>query len=195
MPLRELSQPIARLPAAERTGCAAGRFLSAFARYACGAEPELHAQPHAGLEPRAGTERRRTRIEDADSAASDGFGWDGRFNRMRNQASFPPFNPNEMDNKDAAAVLSKLERAAYAARFREVFGDNILAGPAKAFTQAMYATERFELKAKSSHPYTCKLDYYLDGKVRLAAHELRDKKLFDEPARGIRSGWLALALH
>ena len=124
------------------------------------------------------------RIEDSDNAPVGGFGWDGRFNRLHDQASFPLLNPNEMANKDPAAVLAKLEHAPYAARFREVFGQNIFTDPNKAFTQAMYAIERFELEDPSFHPYTSKFDYYLDGKVQLTARELRGKKLFDDPAAG-----------
>jgi cytochrome c peroxidase len=89
-----------------------------------------------------------------------------------------------MANKDPAAVLAKLQHTLYAARFKEVFGQNIFADPTKAFTQAMYAIERFELEHPSFRPYTSKLDYYLDGKVQLTAQELRGKKLFDDPAGG-----------
>ena len=82
-------------------------------------------------------------------------------------------------------MLAKLEQAPYAARFKEVFGQNIFADPHKAFAQAMYAIERFELEDPSFHPYTSKFDYYLDGKVQLTAQELRGKKLFDDPAGAI----------
>ncbi|WP_259461443.1 cytochrome-c peroxidase, partial [Paraburkholderia fungorum] len=124
------------------------------------------------------------RLSETDNAPVGGFGWDGRFNRLHDQASFPLFNPDEMANKDPAAVLAKLEQAPYAARFREVFGQNIFADRTKAFAQAMYAIERFELEDPSFHPYTSKFDYYLDGKVQLTAQELRGKKLFDDPAGG-----------
>ncbi|NML99914.1 cytochrome-c peroxidase, partial [Paraburkholderia sp. RP-4-7] len=99
------------------------------------------------------------RLSETDNAPVGGFGWDGRFNRLHDQASFPLLNPNEMANKDPAAVLAKLEHAPYAARFKEVFGQNIFTDPNKAFTQAMYAIERFELEDPSFHPYTSKFDY------------------------------------
>ncbi|WP_425596403.1 cytochrome-c peroxidase, partial [Paraburkholderia fungorum] len=124
------------------------------------------------------------RLSETDNAPVGGFGWDGRFNRLHDQASFPLFNPDEMANRDPAAVLAKLERAPYAARFREVFGQNIFADRTKAFAQAMAAIERFELEDPSFHPYTSKFDYYLDGKVQLTAQELRGKKLFDNPTGG-----------
>ena len=64
----------------------------------------------------------------------------------------------------------------YAARFKDVFGQNIFADRTRAFTQAMYAIERFELEDPSFHPCTNKFDYYLDGKVQLTAQDLRRKK-------------------
>jgi len=124
------------------------------------------------------------RIEDTDNAPSGGFGWDGRFNHLHEQASFPLFNPNEMANPNSAGVLAKLERAPYAARFKALFGQTIFSNPDKAFAQAMAAIERFELEDPSFHPYTSKFDYYLDGQVQLTARELRGKKLFDDPAAG-----------
>jgi cytochrome c peroxidase len=124
------------------------------------------------------------RLSETDNAPMGGFGWDGRFNKLHDEATFPLFNPNEMANKDPAAVLAKLQHTPYAARFKEVFGQNIFADPTKAFKQAMYAIERFELEDPSFRPYTSKFDYYLDGKVQLTAQELRGKKLFDDPAGG-----------
>ncbi|WP_345812086.1 cytochrome c peroxidase [Paraburkholderia sp. PREW-6R] len=124
------------------------------------------------------------RLSETDNAPVGGFGWDGRFNLLHDQATFPLFDSNEMANKDPAAVLAKLERAPYASRFKEVFGRNIFVGRSKAFAQAMYAIERFELEDPSFHPYTSKYDYYLDGKVQLTAQETRGQKLFDDPARG-----------
>jgi cytochrome c peroxidase len=124
------------------------------------------------------------RLSETDNAPVGGFGWDGRFNHLHDQATFPLFDSNEMANKDPAAVLAKLEHAPYAARFKEVFGQNVFADPSKAFTQAMYAIERFELEDPSFHPYTSKFDDYLDGKLQLTAQELRGKKLFDNPSGG-----------
>lgn len=124
------------------------------------------------------------RLEESDNVPVGGFGWDGRFNHLHDQAGFPLTNPNEMANKDPASIVSKIERAPYAARFKEVFGQNIFVDRSKAYTLAVHAIERFELEDPSFHPYTSKFDYYLDGKVQLTAQELRGKKLFDDPNRG-----------
>ncbi|RQS72569.1 cytochrome-c peroxidase [Burkholderia sp. Bp8963] len=124
------------------------------------------------------------RLTDADNAPAGGFGWDGRFNHLQDQASFPLLNPNEMANKSPEDVVAKLRRAPYAARFRAVFGVHVFDDPKQAFAQAMVAIERFELDDPGFHPYSSKFDAYLDGKATLTAQELRGKRLFDDPARG-----------
>ncbi|ANB74258.1 hypothetical protein AYM40_19220 [Paraburkholderia phytofirmans OLGA172] len=60
----------------------------------------------------------------------------------------------------------------------------VFTDPDKAFAQAMYAIERFELEDPSFHPYTSKFDDCFDVKLQLTAHWLRGKKLFDNPADG-----------
>ncbi|XXA04721.1 cytochrome c peroxidase [Paraburkholderia sp. A3BS-1L] len=123
------------------------------------------------------------RFED-DNAPSGGFGWDGRFNRLSDQATFPLFNPGEMANRDAASVVAKLARAPYAARFKQVYGETVFDSPQVALRQAMAAIERYELEEPDFHPYTSKFDYYLDGKAQLTASERRGKQLFDDPHGG-----------
>ncbi|QGZ61798.1 cytochrome-c peroxidase [Paraburkholderia acidisoli] len=124
------------------------------------------------------------RLTDADSPPSGGFAWDGRFNTLHDQALFPLFNANEMANRDAGAVVARLERAPYAARFRQVFGETIFVSKDMALRQAMRAVERYELEEPGFHPYSSKFDAYLDGEAQLTASELRGMKLFDDPARG-----------
>lgn len=124
------------------------------------------------------------RLTDADSPPSGGFGWDGRFNTLHDQALFPLFNANEMANRDAADVVAKLARAPYAARFKQVFGETIFVSKDAALRQAMAAVERYELEEPGFHAYTSKFDAYLDGKAQLTASELRGKKLFDDPNSG-----------
>ncbi len=124
------------------------------------------------------------RLTDADSPPAGGFGWDGRFDSLHDQALFPLFSANEMANRDPAEVAAKLSRAPYAARFRQVFGETIFASKDAALRQAMMAVERYELEDPSFHPYTSKFDAYLDGKAELSASEMRGKKLFDDPNSG-----------
>ncbi|WP_179405021.1 cytochrome-c peroxidase [Burkholderia guangdongensis] len=124
------------------------------------------------------------RVTDTDNAPIGGFTWDGRFDRLRDQATFPLLNPDEMANRNAADVVAKLKRAPYAARFTALFGEHALDDPTRALAQAGTAIERFELDDPTFHPYTSKFDAYLDGKATLTAQELRGMKLFDDPQRG-----------
>jgi len=113
-----------------------------------------------------------------------GLTWDGRFNRLRDQAVFPLLNPVEMANANASTVVSKLRAAPYAPDFRALFGDGIFGDVHAAFARALYAIERFELTDPSFHPFTSKYDAYLDGYATLTPQELHGKKLFDDPQRG-----------
>jgi cytochrome c peroxidase len=77
-----------------------------------------------------------------------------------------------------------LTRATYVADFRRAFGPGIFDDTSRAYSQALYAIERFELQDPSFHPYDSKFDFYLDGKVELTSVERRGLELFDDPRRG-----------
>jgi cytochrome c peroxidase len=124
------------------------------------------------------------RILEGNEPPAGGFGWDGRFNSLREQAAFPLLAPNEMANSSPADVAAKLRRAPYAQEFRRLFGAQILDAPAAAYTRALSALERFELDDPSFHPYTSKYDGFLEGKAALSAQELRGLALFNDPHRG-----------
>jgi cytochrome c peroxidase len=113
-----------------------------------------------------------------------GYGWDGRFDSLREQVAFPLLASNEMANADAAAVAAKLRAAPYAEEFRQVFGARVFDDPQAAFEQARVALERFLLEDPDLHPYTSRFDQYLDGRVELTAQEQRGLALFDDPERG-----------
>jgi cytochrome c peroxidase len=123
------------------------------------------------------------RVRDGEMPAG-GYGWDGRFDALREQAAFPLLDPNEMANAGPAAVVAKLRAAPYAEEFRRVFGHDIFDDPQRAFAQARLALERFELEDPDLHPYSSRFDQYLDGKVQLTAQEQRGLALFEDPARG-----------
>ena len=124
------------------------------------------------------------RILEGNEPPAGGFGWDGRFNSLREQAAFPLLAPNEMANSSPADVAAKLQRAPYAQEFRRLFGRQILDDPAAAYTRALSALERFELDDPSFHPYTSKYDGFLEGTAALSAQELRGLALFNDPRRG-----------
>jgi cytochrome c peroxidase len=124
------------------------------------------------------------RLADGDEPPAGGFGWDGRFNSLHEQAAFPLLAPDEMANRSVQEVVDKLARAPYAARFRQLFGADIFTRPEQAFREAMLALERFELDDASLHPYTSRFDAYLAGRARLSEPELRGYALFKDPKAG-----------
>jgi cytochrome c peroxidase len=124
------------------------------------------------------------RLMEANEPPSGGFGWDGRFNTLHEQAAFPLLAPNEMANAGPDEVVAKLQRAPYAESFRLLFGADIFANPRLAFARALEAVERFELEDASFHPYSSRYDDYLDGKVQLSERERRGLALFDDPKNG-----------
>jgi cytochrome c peroxidase len=124
------------------------------------------------------------RILEGEEPPTGGFGWDGRFNTLHEQAAFPLLSPNEMANSGPKDVAAKLQRADYAGEFRNLFGTNIFDDSHQAYTQALSALEHFELEDPGFRPYNSKYDDYLDGKVALSAQELRGLALFDDPVRG-----------
>jgi cytochrome c peroxidase len=124
------------------------------------------------------------RILEGEEPPVGGFGWDGRFNTLHEQAAFPLLAPNEMGNAGPEDVAAKLQRAAYAGEFRAVFGARIFDDPRRAYAQALLAIERFELEDPSFHPYNSQYDDYLDGEAQLSEQEQRGLALFDDPQRG-----------
>jgi cytochrome c peroxidase len=127
---------------------------------------------------------RAERIIEGEEPPRGGFGWDGRFDSLHEQATFPLLSPNEMANTSAEAVAARLKRAAYAKDFREAFGADAFNDSGKAYSASLLAIERFELEDESLHPYTSKYDDYLDGKIALTPQELHGKALFDDPQGG-----------
>lgn len=124
------------------------------------------------------------RIREGNEPPTGGFGADGRFTSLHEQAAFPLLAPNEMANAEPGAIVASLSRAKYANEFRNVFGDGVFDDSVKAFANALYAIERFELEDASFHPYDSKYDAYLDGRAALTPAERRGLALFDDSLRG-----------
>lgn len=124
------------------------------------------------------------RLMDMDNSPRGGFGWDGRFDTLHDQASFPLLNADEMGNLDAGHFVTRLRKSGYAEDFLRLYGKDAFSHPEAALRQAGYALERFELQDASFQPYTSKFDLYLDGKATLTRQELRGMKLFDDPKGG-----------
>ncbi len=124
------------------------------------------------------------RLIEKDEPPAGGFGWDGRFGSLHEQAVFPLLAPNEMANADVAALVRRLAHSPNAQRFRQVFGPRVFDDQNRAYADLLSALERFELEDPSFRPYSSKYDDYLDGKVALSAAEQRGLALFDDPMNG-----------
>ncbi len=126
----------------------------------------------------------RERLTETDHVPVGGLTWDGRFDSMAKQASFPLLAHNEMANADAAAVAARVKRAEYAPSFRELFGEAVWSNAEQTLAALGRALERFQLDDTRFQPYDSKFDQYLDGKVELSAQEQRGFALFKDPQRG-----------
>ncbi len=177
--------------------------LSASGRQSCASchDPgHAHAQPNAiaGQPGGAAMDQRGTRAVpslryltftpafgiDDEGTPSGGFNWDGSADTLAAQAERPLLAANEMANGSRAAVVDKLRRAAYAAQFRQVYGERSLDDVDAAFLHLGDALERFQRDAPEFHPFTSKYDAWQAGKAELSAAEQRGLKLFNDEKKG-----------
>ncbi len=119
-----------------------------------------------------------------DQGPAGGRAWDGRFQSAHDQARLPLFSPFEMANESADAVVSKVQHAAYAAQFRETFGEKVFADRALAFKGVLLALETYQQTAADFYPYSSKYDGFLRHEVSLTPDELRGLAAFNDPAKG-----------
>jgi cytochrome c peroxidase len=119
-----------------------------------------------------------------DQGPAGGRTWDGRAQSVHDQARVPLLSPFEMANESPQAVAAKVERASYAAEFRDTFGEKVFADAALTFKGVLLALETFQQTPSEFYPYTSKYDAYLRGKASLSTQELRGLAAFDDPARG-----------
>lgn len=121
---------------------------------------------------------------DGEGTPTGGFFWDGRAGSLQDQAGRPFLNDLEMANLSKADVTAKLARAAYAAEFRAVFGDDVFSRPDYAFERMTLALQLFQLEDPAFRPFSSKYDEFLRGRARLSAQEQRGLSLFNDPAKG-----------
>ena len=119
-----------------------------------------------------------------DQGPAGGRTWDGRSASAHDQARTPLFSPFEMANADVAAVVDKVRRAPYAARFKDTFGEHVLDDDALAFKGVLMALETFQQDPAAFYPYSSKYDAYLRHQVALDAAEARGLAAFNDPSRG-----------
>jgi len=125
-----------------------------------------------------------TRFADGDVGPAGGFTWDGRAGTLRDQARIPLLAANEMANGSAADVVARLEKAYYAAEFREAFGADVFQQPQRAFEAALSALDAFQQVPKEFYPFSSKYDAFLRGELELSEQEERGVALFKDPVKG-----------
>jgi len=111
-----------------------------------------------------------------------GLFWDGRADRLEQQAEMPFLNPLEMHNPNIITVVQAVRRAEYAPLFVSLFGEESLKDRESAYryiTQAIAAYERSD----EMNPFSSKYDAYLDGRALLTDSEARGLALFIGKAR------------
>ncbi|HOB52379.1 MAG TPA: cytochrome c peroxidase [Acidobacteriota bacterium] len=109
--------------------------------------------------------------------------WDGRADNLVEQAKGPFLNRLEMANPDAAAVVAKIRRAAYAPLFLDVFGADALMEVDRAYHLAAEAIAAYEMSPEVN-AFSSKYDLYLKKLVALSPAEQRGLALFEDPKKG-----------
>jgi cytochrome c peroxidase len=121
---------------------------------------------------------------DAAGTPSGGFFWDGRVNTLAEQAKKPFLGANEMANVSPQAVIDRLRGRPYAARFKQVFGQDIFDDAAAAFDRVAFALERYQQEDVEFAPFTSKFDAVNAGKAVFTAAELRGLTWFNRVDKG-----------
>lgn len=119
-----------------------------------------------------------------DGTPTGGFNRDGRANSLVEQAERPFLAAHEMANGTADQVILKLQSAAYADEFRNVFGAGIFDSPDAAFDSARIALAQFQTEDPRFHPFDSKYDLFLAGQATLTAREMQGLALFNDPKKG-----------
>jgi cytochrome c peroxidase len=119
--------------------------------------------------------------DNMDSTYVGGYFLDGRTNSLEEQAKQPFLNKLEMNNKDVAMVVSKLQQASYFSLYKQVYGE--IGDLDQAYNNIVAALAAFE-RSDELNPFTSKYDYYLKGEASLTAQELSGMKLFIDTAKG-----------
>ena len=121
---------------------------------------------------------------DEEGTPYGGFNHDGSVDTFAAQAERPLLAANEMANLTREAVVEKLRKASYAAKFRQVFGESSLDQVDTAFATLGLALERYQRDSAEFQPFSAKYDAYLAGKAQLTAAEMRGLQLFNDEKKG-----------
>ena len=121
----------------------------------------------------------KTTVDGTVSNFKGGQFLDGRSRTLIDQAKEPFLNPVEMNNGDAANVVSKVQSARYADDFREVFGADAFNDTDQAYDNIAAAIAAFET-SREMNPFTSKFDAVMaaGSTIDFTDSELRGFELF-----------------
>jgi cytochrome c peroxidase len=119
-----------------------------------------------------------------DQGPAGGRTWDGRSQSTHEQAQLPLFSPFEMANRGPDDVVAKVQRAPYAAQFRQAFGDGVFKDKSLAFKGILMSLETFQQSPEDFYPYSSKYDAYLRGHTTLTQEEARGLAAFNDVNKG-----------
>jgi cytochrome c peroxidase len=122
--------------------------------------------------------------ESVDQGPTGGHTWDGRADTTHDQARLPLTSPSEMANEDMEAVARRVGQSAYAAQFREAFGDDLFNESSRASVAILLCLEVFQQSPKDFYPFSSRYDDWLRHKVELTPREQRGQALFGDPNKG-----------
>ena len=119
-----------------------------------------------------------------DQGPAGGRTWDGRAQSTHEQAQLPLFSPFEMANRGPDDVVAKVQRAPYAAQFRQAFGEGVFKDKSLAFKGILMSLETFQQSPEDFYPYSSKYDAYLRGHTALTQEETRGLAAFNDVNKG-----------
>jgi cytochrome c peroxidase len=102
---------------------------------------------------------------------------DGRAENLIEQAKGPFLNPQEMNNADESAVITKVRNATYADLFMEVYGQASLDDVSTAYHSLADAIASYE-SSEEFQPFSSKFDRSLAGELSLSEEEQRGLNVF-----------------
>jgi cytochrome c peroxidase len=119
-----------------------------------------------------------------DQGPAGGRTWDGRAQSTHEQAQLPLFSPFEMANRGPDDVVAKVQKAPYAAQFRQAFGEGVFKDKSLAFKGILMSLETFQQSPGDFYPYSSKYDAYLRGRTALTQEEARGLAAFNDVNKG-----------
>jgi cytochrome c peroxidase len=119
-----------------------------------------------------------------DQGPTGGRTWDGRAQSAHDQARLPLLSPFEMANASADAVVTRVQRAGYAAQIRAGFGASVFDDKTLAFKAVLMALETFQQSPAEFYPYSSKYDAWLRRETALSGEEMRGLAAFNDPSKG-----------